>query len=224
MPFRDWLGSSNVALILAIVVAVAATFGGRLAGVLTSVAAALAFDFFHTRPYLNLRIDRRVDIIAGFLLLVLGLVVGELAALRQTSGDEAQLHRGAPPTSRMWRRSSPPAQTPARCGPSSSAHSSSSWTSPAAASSLHRSTATSPISTRTGRVDTELLHYESGGFTLPAEGVEVPVSHGGHVLGRLVLVPQPHRGTTRPQRRVAVAIADQFAVALANTQPLEKLS
>ncbi len=54
--------------------------------------------------------------------------------------------------------------------------------------------------------------------------MEVPVSHGGHVLGRLVLVPQPHRGTTRPQRRVAVAIADQFAVALAHTQPLEKLS
>jgi GAF domain-containing protein len=52
----------------------------------------------------------------------------------------------------------------------------------------------------------------------------VPVNHSGHLLGRLVLVPQPHRGTTRPQRRVAVAIADQLAVALAHTQPIEKLS
>ncbi len=224
MPFRDWLGSSNVALILAIVVAVAATFGGRLAGVLTSVAAALAFDFFHTRPYLNLRIDRRVDIIAGFLLLVLGLVVGELAALRQTSGDAARLHaRGAAHLEDV-------AEVVA-----AGADAREVW--PVVRRSLVEQLDLAgcrfepapfdghlPDLTRTGHVDTELLHYESGGFTLPAEGVEVPVSHGGHVLGRLVLVPQPHRGTTRPQRRVAVAIADQFAVALANTQPLEKLS
>jgi hypothetical protein len=224
VPFRDWLGSSNVALILAIVVVVAAIFGGRAAGVLTSVAAALAFDFFHTKPYLDLRIDRRVDIIAGALLLVLGLVVGELAALRQKDVVAARRHeRGAAhledvaeviaagaDAREVWpvvKRSLVEQLDLAACR-----------FEPAPFDGRF------PDLTRSGRVDTELLHYESGGFTLPSEGVEVPVNHGGHLLGRLVLVPQPHRGTTRPQRRVAVAIADQFAVALAHTQPIEKLS
>jgi Domain of unknown function (DUF4118) len=224
VPFRDWLGSSNVALILAIVVVIAAIFGGRSAGVLTSVAAALAFDFFHTEPYLDLRIDRRVDIIAGALLLVLGLVVGEIAAMHQKEVAAARRHeRGAAHLEDV-------AEVIAA---GADAHEV--W--PVVKRSLVEQLDLAdcrfepapfdrrlPDLTRSGRVDAELLHYESGGFTLPSEGVEVPVNHSGHLLGRLVLVPQPHRGTTRPQRRVAVAIADQLAVALAHTQPIEKLS
>ena len=92
VPLRDWLGSTNVALILAIVVVVAATFGGRLAGIVTSIAAAASFDFFHTKPYLTLTIDKREDVIAAVLLLVMGVIVGELAMLRLASRREALDH------------------------------------------------------------------------------------------------------------------------------------
>jgi len=92
VPIRDWLGASNVALVLAIVVVVAAIVGGRLAGAATSVAAALAFDFFHTRPYYTLRIDKREDVIAAVLLLVLGIIVGQLGVLRAGSRREAALN------------------------------------------------------------------------------------------------------------------------------------
>jgi hypothetical protein len=62
-----------------------------------------------------------------------------------------------------------------------------------------------------------------GGFALPSEGVAVPVVHEGRPLGRLVLVPQAGHGTTKPQRRVAVALADQLAVAAVRTTPLHAL-
>src|SRR5262245_12506281 len=88
VPIRDWMGASNVALVLVIVVVAAAILGGRMAGALTSVAAALSFDYFHTQPYYNLRISDREDVIAAVLLLVVGLAVGELAALRAGSRRE----------------------------------------------------------------------------------------------------------------------------------------
>jgi hypothetical protein len=77
---------------------------------------------------------------------------------------------------------------------------------------------------RDGHIDSQTLHYEQGGFALPADGAVIPVVAGGKQLGRLVLVPQPHRGTTRAQRRVAVALADQLAVAAARTRPLHPLT
>ena len=70
----------------------------------------------------------------------------------------------------------------------------------------------------------DLTSAHGGGFTLPAEGVAVPVVAEGRPLGRLVLVPRPGSGTTRAQRRVAVALADQLAVAATRTTSLHPLS
>ena len=91
-PLRDWLGSANVALVLALVVVGAAVFGGRVAGGVTSIAAALSFDYFHTQPYYSLRINDREDIIAAVLLLVMGVAVGQLAMMRYGSRHELQVH------------------------------------------------------------------------------------------------------------------------------------
>ena len=47
---------------------------------LAAVSAAVAFNLFHTQPYLSLRIDSGDDLeTAALLLLVVGLTVGELA-------------------------------------------------------------------------------------------------------------------------------------------------
>ena len=70
----------------------------------------------------------------------------------------------------------------------------------------------------------DLTSAHGGGFALPAEGVAVPVVNEGRPLGRLVLVPRPGTGTTRSQRRVAVALADQLALAAARTTSLHPLS
>jgi K+-sensing histidine kinase KdpD len=224
VPLRDWLAPTNVALLLAIVVVGAAMLGGRLAGASTSVAASLAFDFFHTQPYYSLRIDKREDVIASVLLLVLGLSVGELAVRRAGSQEQAQQH--AQSASRLE-------QVAAIVAAGKDLDEV--W--PVVRGSLVDELqladcrfevapfANSLIELeRDGRIDSHHLQYEAGGFALPSEGVALLVIEAGRVLGRLVLVPQPHRGTTRPQRRVAVGLADQLAVAASRSKTLHSLS
>jgi len=225
VSIRDWLGASNVALVLVIVIVAAATFGGRLAGVLTAIAAALAFDYFHTEPYYDLRIEDRENIITAVLLVIVGVAVGELALRRAASQRETQMHaKGA---SRLEEVAAVVA---------AGANLDEVW--PVVRHALVdqleltdcRFEPYAPASAlttieRDGQLSSHHLDWvPGGGFALPQEGVAVPVVHQGRLLGRLVLVPQKGHGTTKPQRRVAVALADQLAVAAARTSPLHSLS
>ena len=70
---------------------------------MAAVSAALAFDFFHTAPYLTLQISSDDDVETTVLLLVVGLVVGHLASVRQrraaprasTAEEIQRIHRVA---------------------------------------------------------------------------------------------------------------------------------
>ena len=64
------------AVALAGVVAITARAGGRTAGTVAAVMSALSFDFFHTEPYLSLKISDPSDLLVTVLLLVLGLELG----------------------------------------------------------------------------------------------------------------------------------------------------
>jgi K+-sensing histidine kinase KdpD len=222
---RDWLGASNVALVLVVVIVGAATFGGRLAGAITSIVAAISFDYFHTQPYYNLRISDREDIITALLLLIVGLIVGELATRRAASRREVVVHaRGA-----SWLED-------VASVVAAGADSDEVW--PVIRRALTEQLDLTecrfelqPVTValtgieRTGQIASRDLHWvRGGGFALPADGVAVPVVNEGHTLGRLVLVPRPNTGTTKAQRRVAVALADQLAVAAARTTHLHPLS
>jgi K+-sensing histidine kinase KdpD len=223
VPLRDWLGSANVALILAAIVVGAAIFGGRFAGGLTSIAAALSFDYFYTQPFYDLRINDHEDIVTALLLLVLGVAVGQLAVMRYGARRVEQLHaRGAAhlenvaavvaagaDLDEVWpvvRRALIDQLDLAAC-----------HFEPAPFATEH-----TPLD-RTGHIDSRTLRFEHGGFALPVDGATVPVTANGEELGRVVLVPRPGRGTTRAQRRVAIALADQLAVAATRTQPLHPL-
>ncbi len=223
-PLRDGLGTTNVALVLAIVVVGAAIFGGRVAGGVTSIAAALSFDFFHTEPYYTLRIANHEDIIAALLLLVMGVAVGQVAMMRSGSRDEVKVYaKGAAHLEDVAAAVAAGADLdevwPVVRG--------------ALVDQLDLAGARfEPVPYhdqftslgRDGEITATTLHYEQGGFALPAEGAVVPVVASGRQLGRLVLVPLPHHGTSRAQRRVAVALADQLAVAASRTQPLHPLN
>lgn len=76
--FRGELFATNAALVLVLPVLAAAIVGGRWGGVVSAVVAALCFDFFFTRPYYSFTITRRDDVETTLVLLVVGLVVGEL--------------------------------------------------------------------------------------------------------------------------------------------------
>ena len=79
VPFRGSFPNTDAALALILVVVAVAANGYRLAGILAAVSAAVWFDFFLTRPYEELTINRRADIETTVLLLVIGVAVTEIA-------------------------------------------------------------------------------------------------------------------------------------------------
>jgi K+-sensing histidine kinase KdpD len=85
VSLRGSLGTTNVGLVMVLVVLVAAVIGGRLAGVLTAVAAALSFNYFHTQPFLSFSVAARQDVVTIAILLVVALAAAEV-------GHRAQLH------------------------------------------------------------------------------------------------------------------------------------
>ena len=74
------VNSVNTALIFMVLVVAVAALGGRAAGAITAVASVMAYDFFHTEPYLSMAIKSRDDIETTVLLLVAGLLVGTIAS------------------------------------------------------------------------------------------------------------------------------------------------
>src|SRR5205807_918540 len=66
-----------------------------------------------------------------------------------------------------------------------------------------------------GSIDIPRRRFMHGEFTLPEEGVELPVLGRGRLLGRLVLEPEPDVGVSIEERVVAIALSDQLGVALA---------
>jgi Domain of unknown function (DUF4118) len=214
VPLRSTIDNTNVALVLVLVIVAAASFGGRAAGVTTSIVAALAFNFFHTQPYYSLRISDRFDIITTILLAVVGLAVGEIAVLSHRHEVVADEHAtGARHLERVAGLVA------------SGASESDVWDAVRAGLVAELGLASCrfdpgvglthlPRIERDGRLLEGERYFTGGGFALPAEGVEILVERQGRTLGRLVLEPEGRRAVSRDQRRVGVALADQLAVVL----------
>jgi K+-sensing histidine kinase KdpD len=210
---RDSIGNTNVALILVVFVVAAAVFGGRLAGITAAAVAAISFNFFHTQPYLTLRIKEGEDVVTVILLLAVGLAVGELALLRrQTRHEVVAQATGAhvleevlallaadSTVGETWGAVREGIQTAlgvqhARFWPGAGR-------------------ADLPLLTRDGKVVPTLSKWTGRGFELP-EVVSIPVVSGRGVLGHIEVDSTPGRSVSIDERRVAVALADILALAL----------
>jgi hypothetical protein len=223
VPLRDHVQAANLALIMVLVVVVAAAVGGRAAGAVAAVISALSFDFFLTQPYLSLQIDSADDIETTAILLVIGLVVGEIVVRARRSRRAAI--RGADEIARLHRiaelaATGAPTQDVVRevtreltgllalrdC-----------WFEPAPW------VRPLPRLERTGAVTgTAERRYVSGEFALPPE-CELPVLGRGRELGRFVLVADAREGVSLEARTVAVALADQLGgvLALGDVPPVQ---
>jgi hypothetical protein len=214
LPLRADLRTSNVALILVLAVLVAAIVGGRLGGALAALSAAVSLDFLFTRPYYSFSISDGGDVQTVALLLVVGLVVGEIVARSRHS------HAVARRRSREAEHLRHVAELAA--GGESSGR----------LIALVQNELTSIL-------DLKSCRFERPPFrsTLPqlrhrgvrvnagkpdADGLnsqlELPVRGGGKLLGRFVLtMPADGTGTRLPgeSRQLAVALADQLGAALA---------
>jgi hypothetical protein len=215
---REVFEQPIAAMILMIVVVAVAALGGRVAGVITALAAMLSFDFFHTRPYLSLTIDSRDDVETTIVLLIAGLIVGTLAS----SGRRAR-HRASDARSEINRIHH--VAEVAASGADVATVIGTAQDELRALLTLRESRFEAipfdddirrPRLGRNGSIELQpiMRFARSGhrtGFELPDEGVDLPVLARGREIGRFVLVPTPGVATSLEERVVAVAIADQVA-------------
>jgi hypothetical protein len=212
---RGEISNVNVALALVLVVLVAARLGGRRAGAMSGLVAAMAFDFFHTRPYGLLKIANANDAFTTVLLLVVGLVMGEVVERsgrfkERLDDDRRQLRR--------IHRVAGLAASGAQEG-----------------GDLVRSVAAELMDTlrlvdcrfETPPFLTELPHLDLDGtaggsmprlsrrgYRLPATGVDLRVVGQRGVVGRFVLVPGEGAPVSSERLLVAVSLANALGLAM----------
>lgn len=212
---RGHVSSANIALVLVAFVLLGALTGGRVAGAVSAVIAAMSFDFFHTLPYNSLKMSSSDDIQTTLILLGIGVVVGEMGAW-------ARRGRTAMKEERMEiRRLHRVAEMAAR-GDSVEDLTLSVTAEIASALTLERcwfdrteSSHNRPQLLREGRVVGGKQVYGRGGVELPVGGLELAVLGRGKELGHFVLMPAPAEVVSLERRLIAVALADQLGQVLA---------
>ena len=214
---RDDFGVANVALVLSCIVVVAA-LAGRAAGLATAVTAALAYNFFHTRPYYSLRINSGRDIATVGLLVIIGVIVSEMGAWRRRAlaASTRRLHgsRALEAVAAQLAAGSRPEEIwdAVREGVDGQ-HSS--W--PIVASKPDSRRRCSRYRAR-GRCSASRCGWAVSASSFRPSGAAIAVAYAGRTLGHIVLVPSGHTGSQRDIRQVAVALADEYAVALAGAE------
>jgi two-component system sensor histidine kinase KdpD len=84
------LGIPNAAFVYLMAVVASAIVSGRLGAVVTAVASFLLYDFFFTEPRFTLTIKQPEEWLSLVLLLFVGIVVGELAAMERSRAEVAR--------------------------------------------------------------------------------------------------------------------------------------
>ncbi|MFG2293473.1 DUF4118 domain-containing protein [Streptomyces sp. NPDC048603] len=232
VPFRENLSATNEALILVIVVVAVAALGTRAAGGLAALSAAAWFDFFLTRPYGQFTVENGDELQTAVLLLVTGLIVGQIAVRARTlqgevRADEADLAR-LEGTVRLTEEGTGPGELVehvrgelvqllglrgARFEPEP--HAGHGHPAARPAGRLPRLEHGGTVWLGLGTDDAECTYWPD---RWPDEQVELPVTAAGHPYGRFVLDPVPGALPPLQARRVAVALAAQAGAALQTVQ------
>lgn len=212
-PWRDRLAGADDALILVVVIVAVATAGYRWAAAVCALASALSFDFFLTRPYNSFRITRTSDLVTELLLLVVGLVVGDLAARGRTqrvAADRGRRHLALlHSVTELAAGGTDPSELIDAAGQE--------LTGLLNLRSCEFTPRKPPVAARVGsdgtvRIGT--MDWSTADLGLPHRGVDLPVRGGGAVLGHFVLIPVPGARIPSDHLVVAVALADQVGAAL----------
>jgi K+-sensing histidine kinase KdpD len=210
VPFRATFADAAAALVLVAVVTLVAIAGSRPAGYVAAISASLWFDFFLTRPYDEVVINRRPDIEITVSLLIVGIVVTELAARTRLHHERAEeeasyvdllyqvselVVAGRPFDEvlalvrsalsellylRDCRFELGPGQKPSR--------------------ELRRD----------GGVLLGGMEWPVSTWGLPGKELALPIMDHGRVVGRMMLVPTPGQPVSLQRRLVAVALSDQL--------------
>jgi K+-sensing histidine kinase KdpD len=211
VPLRDHVNAANLALLLVLVVLGVALTGGRVVAAVAGAMTALAFDFLLTVPYGAFTIRSRDDILTTVLLVVVGLVAGEIVARARRSEAEARAQHSE--VERVHRRAElaaggePPGRLIARTG-----------------DELAAMLGLVDVRYVRGPAPSTMAVLTHWGALLPggpsptgAETVALPVRAHGRDVGHFELVfssPTGGMAVSVDTRHAAVAAADQLGMAL----------
>lgn len=212
VSIRGEVHTEITVLLLALSVVVAGRFGGRAGGLASAGMAATVFDFFHTLPYLSLKIDNGNDIAVTFVLLAVGIVAGDLSARASQIRRVASTREiDAEAVSRLLdvarERSASDLEFAVTYELTRLLSLRECW---------YTSDATDlPELGPHGSLDAPRLVHRDDGFELPFDGVAIAVSAKGRRLGSLVCLPDEGVGIGITRRRTAVVAAHILAIGLA---------
>jgi hypothetical protein len=224
VPFRNQVPNATVALGLAVLVALLGAVGTRVTAVLAAVSAAACFDIGFTQPYGSLAIAHPQDIETTALLLVGGLIVGQLSTrnrrnrglVARQSDDLARIQAiaelmaaGAEPDHVVeavaqelrgllgLRECRFETSLPDRPGPAID---------------------------RNGNVSWGRIWWVVDSLGLPGKEISIEVEHDQRRLGRYVLVAEPGTRVRHDQLVAAATLADQAGAALGAGHPYVTLA
>jgi hypothetical protein len=212
IPARNDLPNATLALGLAVIVTALAALGTRASAIVAAVSAGIGFDIFFTKPYGSIVIHRAEDLETTALLLVVGLIVGQIASRSRrhqarwsgVSDDLARIHSVA----EMVAAGSPVDQVVLAVANE-------------LRDLLHLTSARfdeafpdvpGPFVERGGSISWGALQWGAG---LPAQEVTLVVEYQGRPLGRYALLAPAGTPVDADQLVAAVALADQAGAAIA---------
>jgi Domain of unknown function (DUF4118) len=214
LPWRDQVPTATVALGLAVLVSLLAAIGTRVSALIAAVSAALCFDVGFTQPYGSLAISHPQDIETTVLLLVGGLIVGQLSARNrrnrglavQTTEDLAHIQAVA----EMMAAGAAPDEVVAAVARElqSMLRLRDCWF------ETSRPDRPGPTIDRNGNLSWGRIWWGFGTLGLPGKEITIEVEHDERRLGRYVLVAEPGTRVRRDQLRAAITLADQARAAL----------
>jgi hypothetical protein len=209
---RGEVDNSVTVLVLAAVVCAAGALGGLRAGISAAVFAALSFNFFHTQPYLSLRIHDADDVLTTATLMVVGAIAGVTSSVAHRRQERATEFRSeaasieriadllAIGTTAEDLETAVRAELLSVLGLQACRYE----LRPGPGAELGRR----------GELPDAVRVYRDGGFELPDAGLVIPVLGRGTPLGYLNCTPTPRTPVSIGRRRAAVTLADLLGAAL----------
>ncbi|MDQ1369518.1 MAG: hypothetical protein QOF20_1871 [Acidimicrobiaceae bacterium] len=220
VPLRSRIPNATTALVLAALVALVASAGTRTTAALAAISASVGFDVVHTPPYGSVTFNRVQDLEVTGLLLIVGLIVGQLAAANRRHRDLAgqssyalgRIHMVA----EMVASGDPADEVVEAVGNELTAL----FGLQACRYDPAFADRPGPFIERHGAVSWGAIEWDLAKWGLPSQEVSLVVEHQGRPLGRYVLLAPPGTRATQDQLLAAVALADQVGAALAaQTKP-----
>jgi K+-sensing histidine kinase KdpD len=214
LPLRGQIPSATVALGLAVLVSALAAIGGRMPAAIAAVSAALSFDGFFTRPYGSISISSPGDVETTVLLLVGGLIVGQLSArnrehrmrVSQSSDNLARIQAVAEMLASGRAAHDVVAAIAAELQAMLGLRNC--WF------DASLTDAVGPTIERNGDVSWGRIWWGFDTLGLPGKQISLGVENQHHQLGRFVLLAEPGTRVSRQQLLAAVTLADQAGTAL----------